>query len=126
MDIRLLPFRRFEPVLVESIEEETTGDWGRRNVESAFPSELGRENATLLRGLLTGEAMGEAPGMRWTSDSYLYFSTWLSSCRDLTNCEVNPKPAWMHPALVTTDHFGERGKMTGDKLRTEKGEAQGH
>ena len=78
---------------MESIEEEMIGDWGRRKVLSAFSSELGRESMKLLRGLPRGEAMGEAPGMRCTRDSYLVFSTWLSSCRVLTNCEVNPKPA---------------------------------
>jgi len=114
MDTRLLPFRRFEPALrVESIEEEMMGDWGRTRVESAFPSELGRENARLLRGLPRGEAMGEAPGMRWTRDSYLSFNARLSSCRDLTNCEVNPKPAWMYPTSATADHFGERETVIG-------------
>lgn len=86
MDTRLEPFRRLELALrVESIEEEMMGDWGRRKVLSTFPSELGRENARLLRGLPRGEAMGEAPGMRCTKESYLLFKTRLSSCRFLAN-----------------------------------------
>jgi hypothetical protein len=59
---------------------------------SEFPSELGRENAKLLRGLPRGEAMGEMLGMRCTRESYFVFNAWLSSCRDLTNPEVKPKP----------------------------------
>ena len=39
--------------------------------------------------------MCEAPGMRCTRDSYLVFKAWLSSCRDLVDCEVYPKPAYI-------------------------------
>lgn len=60
---------------MESIEEETMGDWGRRKRLSEFPSELGREKAKLFRGLPRGEARGEAPGMRCTRDSYFVFNT---------------------------------------------------
>ena len=84
------------------------GDWGRRKVLSTVPSELGREKARLLRGLPRGEAMGEAPGMRCTRESYLLFNTRLSSCRFLTNWEVIPKPAHMQLRSATADHFGER------------------
>ena len=76
---------------------------------STFPSEPGRENARLLRGLARGEVIGEAPGIRCTRDSYLVFNTWLSSCRDLTNCDVNPNPACMQTMSATADHFDERG-----------------
>lgn len=81
---------------------------------SEFPSELRREIAKLLRGLPRGEAMGE--GMRCTSVSYLVFNAWLSSCRDLTNFEVNPKPVcivtsvsdrslgWKPMMIVVTRH----------------------
>lgn len=63
----------------------------------------------LLRGLPRGEAMGEAPGMRCTRFSYLVLNTSLSSCRVLTSCEVNPKPAYIQPTSVTADHLDERG-----------------
>ena len=59
--------------------------------------------AKLPRGLARGEAIGEAPGMRCTRDSYLFFNTWLSSCRVLTNCEVNPKPAYIRATSATAD-----------------------
>ena len=74
---------------------------------SALPSELGRENAKLLRGLPRGEAMGEAPGMRCTRDSYLVFNARLSSCRLLTNCVVIPKPAYI-PTSATADQLSKR------------------
>lgn len=44
--------------------------------------------------------MGEAPGMRCTRDSYLVFNARLSSCRDLTNFEVNPKPGYIGANVV--------------------------
>ena len=90
---------------MESIEEDTMGDWGRRKFVSVFPSELGREKAILLRGLPRGEERGEAPGMRLTRESYLSFRTRLSSCRVLTNCEVNPKPEYMHQTSVDRRSF---------------------
>jgi hypothetical protein len=90
---------------MESMEEETMGDWGRRKVASVLPSELGREKATLLRGLPRGEESGEAPGMRWTRESYLSFRTRLSSCRVLTSCEVIPKPEYMHQTSVDGRSF---------------------
>lgn len=65
----------------------------------------------LLRGLPIGDVMGETLGMRCTRDSYLVFNALLSSCKYLTNCEVNPKPA-----RITTN--SQRPAIIGGKLMT--------